>query len=105
MTADLYPPRELQRLWGYESHQHPNPELYMRKRIAAWCAEQAGKSAATAWPEPITHRPPTEMDADRLGYVQYLDERGFWSIRYWYNVALHGQPWLHTLSFTMDGNA
>lgn len=46
--------------------------------------------------DPITDRPPTAEDADDLGYVQYLDDRGFWSIRFWFNAALHNQPWLHT---------
>lgn len=40
MTTEIYPPVHLQRIWGHESHQHPNPELYVRKRIAAWCVEQ-----------------------------------------------------------------
>lgn len=44
----------------------------------------------------IVSRTPNKEDADDLGYVQYFDDRGFWSIRYWYNVALHNQPWLHT---------
>jgi hypothetical protein len=102
MTADIYPPRELQRLWGYESHNHPNPETFVRKRIAQWCVEQASTQPVATWPIPITCRPPTAEDADDLGYVQYLDDRGFWSIRFWYNVALHDQPWLHTPAWRAD---
>jgi hypothetical protein len=56
-------------------------------------------------PEPITDRPPAAADADGLGYVQYLDERGFWSIRFWYNAALHSQPWLHTIAWQQQQGA
>ncbi len=63
-----------------------------------WAVEQL----AGQWPMAITCRPPTAKDADDLGYVQYLDDRGFWSIRFWYNVALHNQPWVHTPAWRAD---
>ncbi len=66
------------------------------KAVAEASARWAAEQLAGHWPKPITCRPPTAEDADDLGYVQYLDDRGFWSIRFWYNVALHNQPWLHT---------
>jgi hypothetical protein len=64
-------------------------------------AYRAGAQAAVdalkhQWPEPITDRPPTEEDGDKLLCVQYLDEYGQWDIAMWESVAKDGDPWLHT---------
>ena len=92
--TDIYPPKELQRLWGYESHKHPNPELFMRKRIAHWCVQQSQQSQFPA--TGITDRRPTVEDADKWGRVQWLDHNGQWYCCHWELIATSRDPWLHT---------
>jgi hypothetical protein len=60
-----------------------------------------GKQQATEdrapWPTPITHRPPTQEDGDRHGFVQFYDQSiGRWDYTDWQAAAINGKPWQHT---------
>jgi hypothetical protein len=65
-------------------------------RIAArWGARHGYEQARQLWPEPITDRPPTEADFDEYGWIQVVDDSGFWKGCHW-ETPVKGRPWQHT---------
>jgi hypothetical protein len=85
---DLMPPNQALETWSPPAQ---------RAIIHAYRdgARHGYEQARQLWPKPITDRPPTEADFDEYGWIQVVDDSGFWKGCHW-ETPVKGRPWLHT---------
>jgi hypothetical protein len=91
---DLTPPDGMRQKWGadWESgYANAEPDIQAYRAGARHGYEHARQ----LWPKPITDRPPTEADFDEYGWIQVVDDSGFWKGCHW-ETPVKGRPWLHT---------
>jgi hypothetical protein len=95
---DLTPPDDLTREWfRYNPSRVTTEELWrhIATEAARWGARHGYEHARQLWPKPITDRPPTEADFDEYGWIQVVDDSGFWKGCHW-ETPVKGRPWLRT---------
>jgi hypothetical protein len=90
---DLTPPDELMENFS-------SPAQLAIKKAARWGARHGWEQARQLWPEPIQDRKPTRADADRDGFIQFLDTWNHWSPM-GIEAALNNPPpaWMHTVNW------